>query len=133
MSVAGLEPAVAVEVALELVAHLAEEAQEAGVADQGVEPLPAHEAEQAHRVVDGGVPGVGIDPAEQVPGLAVPGPAQVHGQLLERGELRGEGRPDGEAAEAFIAPTLPTRGRLPSGAAACETSRSRTVQTRWGT
>ena len=100
-ALAGLEPAVAVEVALELVAHVAEEAPEPGVVDEGLEPVAGHHAQQAHGIVHGRVPRVGVDPLEQVAGLGVPRPAQVHGQLLQRGELGGQGRPDGEAAEGL--------------------------------
>ena len=98
-AVAGLEPAGAVEVAAQLVVHLAEVADEAGVGGQGVEPLAAHRPEQADRVVARRVPSVGVDPAEQVAGLLVPRPAQVHGQVLECGQLSGERRPDREATE----------------------------------
>ena len=98
---AGLEPAIAVEVALVLVAHLAEEAHEAGVVDQRVEPLARHHAEHADRVVDRRVPRVGVDPLEHVAGLGVPRPAQVHGQLLERRQLGRQRRPDGEAAQGL--------------------------------
>ena len=45
--VAGLEPAIAVEVALVLVAHLAEEAHEAGIVDQRLEAFARHHAEHA--------------------------------------------------------------------------------------
>ena len=75
-----------------LVADLAEEAHEAGVVDQRVEPLARHHAEHADRVVHRRVPRVGVDPLEHVAGLGVPRPAQVHGQLLERGQLGGQRR-----------------------------------------
>ena len=96
---AQLEPAVAVEVALVLLAHLAEEPHEAGVLAELGEAVAAHEPEQAHRIVHRRVPCVGVDPAEQVAGLAVPRPPQVHRQLLEGDELLGERWPDREAAQ----------------------------------
>ena len=94
----GLEPAVALEVALQLAVHLAQEPLEPGVAGEGVEAFARHQAEQADGVVDAGVPQVGVDPSEQVAGLVVPRPPQVEGQLLEGGELGGQGRSDGETA-----------------------------------
>ncbi len=98
---AGLEPPVAVEVPLELAVHLAEEPPEAAVVGEGVEPLARHEPEEADGVVDAGVPQVGVDPPEQVAGLVVPRPPQVEGQLLEGGELGGQGRANGEAAKGL--------------------------------
>jgi len=97
----GLEPAVAVQVPLEPVADVAQEAHEAGVGDEGVEALAWHHAQQAHGIVDRGVPRVGVHPLEHVPGLGVPRPPEVHGQLLQRLELRRKGWPDGEAAEGL--------------------------------
>ena len=40
--------------------------------------------EQAHRIVDAGVPLLGIDPPEQVARVVVPRPTQVHRERLER-------------------------------------------------
>ena len=98
-ALAGLEPAGLGQVALELGVHLVEEAQEAGVGGQGVEALGRDEAEEPDGIVDRRVPLLGVDPAEQVAGLLVPAPAQVHGQRLEGGQLRGQARADGEAAQ----------------------------------
>ncbi len=97
----GLEPAGLVEVATELGVDLGEEAQERRVGGQGVEPVATDEPEQPHGVVDGGVPGVGVDPPEEVAGLRVPGPAEVDGELFESRELLGEAGTDGETAEGL--------------------------------
>ncbi len=97
----GLEPAGLVEVAAELGVDLGEEAQERRVVGQGVEPVATDQPEQPHRVVDGGVPGIGIDPAEEVAGLRVPGPPEVDGELFESRELLGEAGTDGETAEGL--------------------------------
>ena len=100
-AVAGLEPAgLRRGSGCSSVVHLVEEAEEAGVGGQRVEPLAASPSPSRRT---GSwmrrVPPVGVDPAEQVAGLLVPAPAQVHGQRLEGGQLGGERRADREAAE----------------------------------
>src|SRR3546814_15005796 len=52
-------------------------------------------------MVHGGVPGGGGDAAEEVSGARVPRPPEVHRQLLEGDQLRGEGGAAGEAAEGL--------------------------------
>ena len=47
------------------------------------------------------LPDLGVDPAEQVAGPVVPGPAQVERQLLERGQRLGQAGSDREAAECL--------------------------------
>ncbi len=69
-----------------------------GVGRQLGEPLRRHLAEQAHRVLAAGVPQLGVDGREQVAGRGVPGPAQVDGELLERGEVLGQDGADGESS-----------------------------------
>ena len=98
---AGLEPALAVQVALELAADLAQEPLEPGVAGQGVQALAGDQAQQADGVVDARVPQVVVDPAEQVAGLVVPRPSEVERQFLQGRELGREGGPDSEAAQCL--------------------------------
>ncbi len=86
-----LEPPRLREVAGELGVQLVEEPHEPGVGGKRLEAFLGHEAEQAHGVVAGGVPRIGVDPPEQVTGLGVPRPAQVHRQLLERARARRAG------------------------------------------
>ena len=119
-ALAGLEPAVAVEVALVLVAHLAEEAHEPRVVDEGVEPLAGDDAEQPHRVVHGRVPRVGVDPLEDVARLGVPRPPEVHGQLLQRRQLGGRDGRTVKLRRAFIPadPTQPAGWPSPASAPA---------------
>ena len=92
-----LEPPGRLEVAAQVVVHLAEEAHEGGVGGQLLEPLAADQAEQPDRVVEGQLPDLGVDPAEQVPGAVVPRPAQVERQLLQGAESLGEAGPHREA------------------------------------
>ena len=126
----GLEPAVALQVALQLAAHLAEEPLEPGVAGQGVEPLARHEAEQAHRVVDAGVPQVGVDPAEQVAGAVVPRPPQVERQRLQERQRLGESGTDREAPQRAHAVDGSQLRRLRPPAARSSPGRGRSGQTR---
>ena len=96
---ARLEPARLRQVALQLGVHLVEEAKEPGVGGEGIEALGRDEAEEPDRIVDRRVPLLGVDPAEEVAGLLVPAPPQVHGERLEGGELRRQARADREAAQ----------------------------------
>ena len=88
---AGLEPTRGIEVVLQLVVDLGEEAHERRVADQCFEAIRRDEPEQPDRVVHGRVPSVGIDPAEQVASSRVPRPPKVHRQALQGGQLVGAG------------------------------------------
>src|SRR3546814_5479280 len=76
-------------------------------------------------MVHGGVPGGGGDAAEEVSGALVPRPPEVHRQLLEGDQLRGEGGADGEAAEGLhrARPYRPSR-RHGQGSAPRATRRS---------
>jgi hypothetical protein len=94
-----LVPARRRQVVAQVGVRLLEPRQEGGVPRERREPLRADLAEQADRVVPDGLPGLGVDVAEQVERGGVPRPAQVHHQLRERGERRGQGQADGEPAE----------------------------------
>ena len=48
----------------------------------------------------------GIDRGEQVSGRAVPGPAEVKHQAVQRGQRLGQGDADGEPANRFHGQTL---------------------------
>ena len=79
--------------------QLVEEPHEPLVARKVLETIARHDAEKAHRIVDAGIPLLGVDPTEQIPGVVVPGPTKVHRERLERVELRGEAGPNGEATQ----------------------------------
>ena len=94
-----LEPAVGLHVTAQVVVDLGHERQERPVGGQGLEPEAVHVGQEPDRVVTGHLPGVGVDPAEQVLGPLVPGPAEVHGQGMEGRQPLGKPWMDGEAAE----------------------------------
>ncbi len=94
-----LEPPGRFEVATEVVVHLAEEPHERGVGGQLLEPRAVDHAEQAHRIVEGRLPDLGVDPPEQVAGAVVPGPPQVVRQVLEGDQGLGETGPHREASQ----------------------------------
>ena len=68
----------------------AEPGQERLVAGELVEPGAAHGAEQPDRVAPGRLPQAWVDRGEDVLGLRVPGPAQVAGELAQRGQGGGQ-------------------------------------------
>ena len=78
--------------------------EEGGVAGQLVEPVAAHGAEQAHRVVVDAGPQLGVDRPEDVLRLRVPGPAQVAGQGGQAGQRLGQDRTDGESSDRSHGP-----------------------------
>jgi hypothetical protein len=95
----GLEPPVALQVPAQVVVHLLHEGEEGPVGDQRLQAPSFDHGQQPDRVVGGGLPRVGVDPAEQVLCPLVPRPAEVHGQGLEGRQPLGEPGLDGEAAQ----------------------------------
>ena len=93
------------------------------VGGQLLEALGTDVAEHCHRVASGVLPEVVVDGLEQVLRRLVPGPAQVRGQPLERGQPFGQMSADGEPAKGFHACHLTgdrqtrhaSRGRRRSG------------------
>ena len=97
--VPGLEPAGPLDVALLLAVDLVHEREEPRVLDHGLEPVPPDRPQQADGIVVGHLPALRVQPAEQIPGVVVPGPPQVEGDVVQRGERLGEPGPDGEALQ----------------------------------
>ncbi len=95
----GLEPAGRGEVAVQAALGLVQVAQEPGVGAELFEAFRRHLAEQPHGIVGHRLPRLLVDPPEEVTGGLVPGPAQVHGQALERGQLGRQRRSHAEALE----------------------------------
>ena len=67
-----LEPPGRLEVAAQVVVHVAEEAHEGGVGGQLFQALTADQAQQPDRVMEAQLPDLGVHPAEQVPGAVLP-------------------------------------------------------------
>ena len=108
-----LEPAGALDVAEQFLVDLDHESHEARVGRHRLEALPGHVAEEAHRVMAGLLPGVGVEPPEQIPGALVPGPAEIERQGVQGGERLGEPGPDRETSQCLHeAKTLPNREPL---------------------
>ena len=78
---------------------LVQPAQERRVGAQALQLGRRHLAEQRDRVLAGCVPARRVDRREKVARLGVPGPAQVEGQLTQRGQRIRQGGADGEAAD----------------------------------
>ena len=97
----GLVPARAGEVLAQVVGEVAESAQEPPVGGECGEPGGRDLPEQPHRVLAGRGPDLRVHGPEEVPGLGVPGPAQVEGQLVQRLELFGQDGADGESADCL--------------------------------
>ena len=79
-------------------------------------PVRRDGCQQPARVVPARLPGLGVEAGEEMARLAVPGPVQVRGELVEGSERRWHGGVDGELADCSHAgrgyPTsLPVRPR----------------------
>ena len=108
--VAALEPPGALDVLLGLAVDLVHERQEARIFHHGVQPVPPHRPEEPDGVVVGLLPALGVEPAEEVAGTVVPGPAQVVGDVVQGSQGLGKPGPDGEALQCpHRRKTLPNR------------------------
>lgn len=96
-----LIPARAGQVLPQVVGEVAEPAEEPPVGGERGEPGGRDLPEQPHRVLAGRGPDLRVHGPEEVPGLGVPGPAQVEGQLVQRLELFGQDGADGESADCL--------------------------------
>ncbi len=94
-----LVPARLGQVVGQVVGGVGEPAQEPLVPGQRGQPGRRYRAEQPDRVAAALPPQLGIDGREQVQRLLVPGPTQVHDKVAQGGQLRGQGRPHGEASK----------------------------------
>ena len=92
-------PALAAQVGVEVGLGGAQAVEEALVGGQLLQPVGADRAEQAHRVVLGRLPGLGVDLGEDVLRRRVPGPPQVAGEVSQSGEGRRQDRADGESSD----------------------------------
>lgn len=96
-----LVPARVGQVLPQVVGEVAEPAQEPAVGGERGEPGGRDLPEQPHRVLARRGPHVRVHGPEEVPGLGVPGPAQVESQLVQRLELFGQDGADGESADCL--------------------------------
>ena len=87
------------EVVTQICRRAFEPVEEGPVAGQLIEAFGAHLTEQANRIMAGRLPQSGVDGGEEVLGRRMPTPAEVHGQLAERGEGRREHWSDREATD----------------------------------
>jgi hypothetical protein len=94
-----LKPPRRLQIAAQVVVHLAEKPHERGVGCQLLQALTADQAQEADRVVERQLPDLRVHPPEQVAGPMVPRPAQVERQFLQGAERFWQSSPDGEAAE----------------------------------
>ena len=93
-------------VPLQVLLGLAEPAQEIPVRRERGDPGRRQRAEHGDRVAARRRPGGGIDRGEQVSGRAVPGPAEVEHEAVQRGQRLGQGYADSEPANRFHGQTL---------------------------
>ena len=91
-------PRAAGEVVLQLVVGAAELGHEPGVPTARIEPLLADLPEHGDGVVTGAFPQVGVEAAEHIADLPAPGPAEVHGQLNQTGQVLRQRRFDLESS-----------------------------------
>ena len=75
-------------------------------AASGGDPVAMLSALPSARIAARRRPGGGIDRREQVRGRAVPGPAEVQHQAVQRGQRLGQGYANGEPANRFHGQTL---------------------------
>ena len=93
-------------VPVQVLLGVAEPAPEIPVGRERGDPGRRQRAEHRDRVAARRRPGGGIDRGEQVGGRAVPGPAEVQHQAVQRGQRLGQGYADGEPANRFHGQTL---------------------------
>ena len=96
-----LQPSGRIEIALEVIMHLVEEAHECGVGRQFGQPRLRHHAQKTHRIAIDVLPQLGVHPAEEAPRPVVPRPAQVACELLQITERGWELGADGETSKRF--------------------------------
>ena len=87
------------QVAVEVVGRRAHPAGEGLVGGERRQAFGAERGEQRHGITPDVGPELWVDAREQLARRRVPGPAKVLGQLVERRELLGEDRADGESAD----------------------------------
>ncbi len=123
-----LEPPVVGEGASELVIGVDEEAHEAGILGERLQALAVDRRDDCDRVSVRRLPEIGIHPAEEVPGLLVPRPAQVECEPLEGRERLGKAGPDREAAERFHANPFTAHPSSSSPSSCCARRPPRTAR-----
>ena len=87
------------EVLVQVPGRVVEPPQEGLVVAEALELGRRHLAEQGDRVMAGRLPARRVDRREQIPGLGMPGPAEVQREVTQRGKRLWERGTDGKTAD----------------------------------
>ncbi len=101
LTIDGLVPARLADVMTQIVPDLVDPVHETLVRSEFVESLRAHRTEQRDRIEPTRAPQLGRDLREDFTSRLMPRPAEIGGQLLQRGKLIGKHGADGEPADCF--------------------------------